>query len=142
MEFNQRVTNILDFDIYISTSDFNQLVFANLYILSQDYCLLIVLSFKDLGNKNCDNRNLAFKQTQENLYSHMIMNTSEELRVLSIQSHVVSGYVGNKSATFPLQLLGFEVDAINSVQVLEQSGYHIFSLLTFSFISVFKPYWI
>ena len=31
------------------------------------------------------------------------------LRVLSIQSHVVSGYVGNKSATFPLQLLGFEV---------------------------------
>ena len=46
------------------------------------------------------------------------MNATEELRVLSIQSHVVSGYVGNKSATFPLQLLGFEVDAINSVQVL------------------------
>ena len=46
------------------------------------------------------------------------MSTPEELRVLSIQSHVVSGYVGNKSATFPLQLLGFEVDAINSVQVL------------------------
>ena len=42
---------------------------------------------------------------------------SDELRVLSIQSHVVSGYVGNKSATFPLQLLGFEVDGINSVQV-------------------------
>jgi len=42
--------------------------------------------------------------------------SSEECRILSIQSHVVSGYVGNKSATFPLQLLGFEVDAINSVQ--------------------------
>ena len=64
---------------------------------------------------------LSSTYIQENLYSHMIMNTSEELRVLSIQSHVVSGYVGNKSATFPLQLLGFEVDAINSVQVLEQS---------------------
>lgn len=25
-------------------------------------------------------------------------------RVLSIQSHVVHGYVGNKSATFPLQV--------------------------------------
>ena len=25
-------------------------------------------------------------------------------RVLSVQSHVVSGYVGNKSATFPLQV--------------------------------------
>ena len=30
-------------------------------------------------------------------------------RVLSIQSHTVHGYVGNKSAVFPLQLLGFEV---------------------------------
>ena len=30
-------------------------------------------------------------------------------RVLSIQSHVVHGYVGNKSAVFPLQLLGFDV---------------------------------
>ena len=39
--------------------------------------------------------------------------SDQENRILSIQSHVVSGYVGNKSATFPLQLLGFEVDAIN-----------------------------
>ncbi len=30
-------------------------------------------------------------------------------RVLSIQSHVVHGYVGNKCAVFPLQLLGMEV---------------------------------
>lgn len=44
-------------------------------------------------------------------------------RVLSIQSHVVSGYVGNKSATFPLQLLGFEVDAINTVQFSNHTGY-------------------
>lgn len=46
-----------------------------------------------------------------------------EHRVLSIQSHVVSGYVGNKSATFPLQLLGFEVDTINSVQFSNHTGY-------------------
>ena len=39
------------------------------------------------------------------------------MRVLSIQSHVVHGYVGNKSASFPLQLLGYEVDAINTVQL-------------------------
>ncbi|KAF5286804.1 hypothetical protein FQR65_LT12425 [Abscondita terminalis] len=44
-------------------------------------------------------------------------------RVLSIQSHVVSGYVGNKSATLPLQLLGFDVDAINSVQFSNHTGY-------------------
>lgn len=46
-----------------------------------------------------------------------------EERVLSIQSHVVSGYVGNKSAIFPLQILGFEVDAINSVQFSNHTGY-------------------
>ena len=44
-------------------------------------------------------------------------------RILSIQSHVVSGYVGNKSATFPLQLLGFETDCINSVQFSNHTGY-------------------
>mmetsp|Transcript_23168 Transcript_23168/g.38123 ORF Transcript_23168/g.38123 Transcript_23168/m.38123 type:complete len:297 (+) Transcript_23168:175-1065(+) len=46
-----------------------------------------------------------------------------EARVLSIQSHVVRGYVGNKSAVFPLQVLGFEVDAINSVQFSNHTGY-------------------
>lgn len=44
-------------------------------------------------------------------------------RVLSIQSHVVSGYVGNKAATFPLQVLGFEVDPLNSVQFSNHTGY-------------------
>lgn len=46
-----------------------------------------------------------------------------ECRVLSIQSHVVRGYVGNKSATFPLQVLGFEVDSVNSVQFSNHTGY-------------------
>ena len=44
-------------------------------------------------------------------------------RILSIQSHVVSGYVGNKSATFPLRLLGFRTDCINSVQFSNHTGY-------------------
>eukprot|EP00546_Thalassionema_frauenfeldii_P011969 CAMPEP_0178913140 /NCGR_PEP_ID=MMETSP0786-20121207/10673_1 /TAXON_ID=186022 /ORGANISM="Thalassionema frauenfeldii, Strain CCMP 1798" /LENGTH=321 /DNA_ID=CAMNT_0020585841 /DNA_START=134 /DNA_END=1096 /DNA_ORIENTATION=- len=44
-------------------------------------------------------------------------------RVLSIQSHVVSGYVGNKAAVFPLQLLGYDVDIINSVQFSNHTGY-------------------
>jgi len=30
-------------------------------------------------------------------------------RVLSIQSHVVHGYVGNKVATFPLQVCYFDL---------------------------------
>ncbi|CAH3152668.1 unnamed protein product, partial [Porites lobata] len=51
------------------------------------------------------------------------MESTETCRVLSIQSHVVSGYVGNDSATFPLQVLGFEVDTINSVQLSNHTGY-------------------
>ncbi|KAG0454810.1 hypothetical protein HPP92_024102 [Vanilla planifolia] len=47
-------------------------------------------------------------------------------RVLSIQSHAVHGYVGNKSAVFPLQLLGYDVDPINSVQFSNHTGYPTF----------------
>ncbi|KAK8914087.1 Pyridoxal kinase [Platanthera zijinensis] len=47
-------------------------------------------------------------------------------RVLSIQSHTVQGYVGNKSAVFPLQLLGYDVDPINSVQFSNHTGYSTF----------------
>jgi hypothetical protein len=44
-------------------------------------------------------------------------------RVLSVQSHVVSGYVGNRAAMFPLQLLGFDADCINSVQYSNHTQY-------------------
>lgn len=47
-------------------------------------------------------------------------------KILSIQSHVVHGYVGNRAAVFPLQLLDFEVDYINSVQFSNQTGYKYF----------------
>jgi pyridoxine kinase len=46
-----------------------------------------------------------------------------EPRVLSIQSHVVRGFVGNCSASFPLQLAGFEVDRLNTVQLSAHTGY-------------------
>lgn len=49
--------------------------------------------------------------------------SSDTPRVLSIQSHVVHGYVGNKSAVFPLQVLGFEVDFVNTVQFSTHTGY-------------------
>ncbi|GBG73017.1 hypothetical protein CBR_g12736 [Chara braunii] len=48
-------------------------------------------------------------------------------RVLSIQSHTVQGYVGNKAAVFPLQLLGFDVDPINSVQFSNHTGFRSWS---------------
>jgi len=44
-------------------------------------------------------------------------------KLLSIQSHTVYGYVGNKAAVFPLQLLGFDVSYINSVQFSNHTGY-------------------
>lgn len=43
--------------------------------------------------------------------------------VLSIQSHVAHGYVGNKAATFPLQYLGWNVDTINTVNFSNHTGY-------------------
>lgn len=43
--------------------------------------------------------------------------------VLSIQSHVAFGYVGNRAATFPLQRLGHEVTVINTVQFSNHTGY-------------------
>lgn len=52
-------------------------------------------------------------------------NLSATPRFLSIQSHVVSGYCGNKSATFPLQLLEFEVDVVNSVQLSNHTQYSV-----------------
>uniref|UniRef100_A0A2P2KV63 pyridoxal kinase n=1 Tax=Rhizophora mucronata TaxID=61149 RepID=A0A2P2KV63_RHIMU len=51
---------------------------------------------------------------------------SETGRVLSIQSHTAQGYVGNKAAIFPLQLLGYDVDPINSVQFSNHTGYPSF----------------
>ncbi|ETW09169.1 pyridoxal kinase, variant 1 [Aphanomyces invadans] len=50
----------------------------------------------------------------------------DEPRVLSIQSHVVHGYVGNRSAVFPMQLLGLEVDVLNTVHFSNHTGYKKF----------------
>ncbi len=43
--------------------------------------------------------------------------------VLSIQSHVAYGHVGNAAAVFPLQRLGFEVWAVHTVQFSNHTGY-------------------
>lgn len=45
------------------------------------------------------------------------------LNILSIQSWVAYGHVGNASAVFPLQRLGAEVWAINTVQFSNHTGY-------------------
>ncbi|KAK7107520.1 pyridoxal kinase-like isoform X1 [Littorina saxatilis] len=55
--------------------------------------------------------------------THTTNSDELDCRVLSIQSSVVYGYVGNKSATFPLQILGFDVSTINSVQFSNHTGY-------------------
>ena len=43
--------------------------------------------------------------------------------ILSIQSHVVFGHVGNSAASFPLQRLGCEVWPIHTVQFSSHAGY-------------------
>ncbi|CDK27535.1 unnamed protein product [Kuraishia capsulata CBS 1993] len=44
-------------------------------------------------------------------------------QVLTFSSHVVHGYVGNKAMTFPLQLRGWDVDAINTTNFSNHPGY-------------------
>lgn len=43
--------------------------------------------------------------------------------ILSIQSHVVYGYVGNKAAVYPLQSMGYDVWPVNTVQFSSHTGY-------------------
>lgn len=43
--------------------------------------------------------------------------------VLTIQSHVAYGYVGNRAAVFPLQRLGIDAIAVNTVQFSNHTGY-------------------
>jgi pyridoxine kinase len=45
------------------------------------------------------------------------------MNILSIQSHVAYGHVGNSSAVFPLQRLGAEVWPIHTVQFSNHTGY-------------------
>ncbi|MDR2304938.1 MAG: pyridoxal kinase PdxY [Treponema sp.] len=45
------------------------------------------------------------------------------MAILSIQSHVVYGHAGNSSAVFPLQRLGHEVWAVNTVEFSNHTGY-------------------
>lgn len=52
--------------------------------------------------------------------------------IISIQSHVAYGYVGNRAAVFPLQRLGWDVTAINTVQFSNHTGYGRFTGEVFS----------
>jgi pyridoxine kinase len=45
------------------------------------------------------------------------------MNILSIQSHVVYGHVGNSAAVFPLQRMGVEVWPIHTVQFSNHTGY-------------------
>lgn len=75
-----------------------------------------LLSF--VGNRSCSNSitsnirrydTVSFSLhssglTTRNFSDSKKLSTMDKRRVLSIQSHVVHGYAGNKSATFPLQV--------------------------------------
>lgn len=52
------------------------------------------------------NTTISFQSTRACFIftAETMSETTKTPRVLSIQSHVVHGYVGNKSATFPLQV--------------------------------------
>ncbi len=45
------------------------------------------------------------------------------MKVLSVQSHVVYGRVGNRAAVFPLERMGIDVWPLNTVQLSNHTGY-------------------
>ena len=45
------------------------------------------------------------------------------MSILSIQSHVAYGYVGNKAAVYPLQAMGYDVWPVHTVQFSNHTGY-------------------
>ena len=47
----------------------------------------------------------------------------DAMNLLSIQSHVAYGHVGNSAAVFPLQRMGVEVWPIHTVQFSNHTGY-------------------
>ena len=49
------------------------------------------------------------------------------MNILSIQSHVTYGHVGNSAAVFPLQRLGFEVWPLHTLQFSNHAGYEDFT---------------
>lgn len=55
--------------------------------------------------------------------SHGSDETTDMSEIISIQSHVAYGYVGNRAAVFPLQRLGWDVTAVNTVQFSNHTGY-------------------
>src|SRR5256885_11728224 len=45
------------------------------------------------------------------------------MNILSLQSHVAYGHVGNSAAVFPLQRIGVEVWPVHTVQFSNHTGY-------------------
>lgn len=52
--------------------------------------------------------------------------------VLTMQSHVAYGFVGNTAAVFPLQLMGFTPIVVNTVQFSNHTGHPTFRGMVFS----------
>ena len=66
---------------------------------------------------------MAIPATTGNGNPRKLPLTKAGMNILSIQSWVAYGHVGNASAVFPLQRLGAEVWAINTVQFSNHTGY-------------------
>ena len=65
------------------------------------------------------NARARFKQSfdRASRLDAVMSNSIGERRVLSIQSHVVHGYVGNRAATFPLQVLSSIRHYVSTVEL-------------------------
>ncbi len=73
-----------------------------------------------------DRLELWSKEAEEVEYREFVTATecvAPIMNILSIQSHVAYGHVGNAAAVFPLQRIGVEVWPVNTVQFSNHTGY-------------------
>jgi hypothetical protein len=75
------------------------------------------------------------------LFSLLSSMPSTSERVLSIQSHVVFGYVGGKAAVFPLQCLGYDVD-VNQMIYVKSSQFQTYLLIGGEYCQLFESCWV
>ncbi|QNT78577.1 Pyridoxal kinase PdxY [Entomobacter blattae] len=61
-----------------------------------------------------------------------LLPVADIIQILSIQSWVSYGHVGNSASMFPLQMLGAEVWGVNTVQFSNHTGYGAWSGMVFS----------
>jgi pyridoxine kinase len=70
------------------------------------------------------------------MHKRSLHRGGQRMNILSLQSHVAYGHVGNSAAVFPLQRIGVEVWPVHTVQFSNHTGYGSWGGRVFSSASI------